>query len=110
MLGYLRELSGSGMLQVPSSCQDWLNPEIARDLNRFCRSPAMSSLDRVKLFKLAWDIVGSEFAGRHAQYELFYAGSRTTVSMREYKAFDFAAAKQLVEDCLTSYGLPEASG
>ena len=70
----------------------------------------MSSLDRVKLFKLAWDIVGSEFAGRHARYELFYAGSRTTVSMREYKAFDFTAAKQRVEGCLTSYGLPEASG
>lgn len=109
MLDYLRELSGSGMLQVPSSCQDWLNPDIARDLTRFFRSPAMSSLDRVKLFKLAWDIVGSEFAGRHAQYELFYAGSRTTVSLREYKAFDFAAAKQLVKDCLDSYELPDVS-
>lgn len=106
MLEYLRELSGSGMLQVPSSCHDWSNPDIARDLNRFFRSPSMSSLERVKLFKLAWDIVGSEFAGRHAQYELFYAGSRTTVSLRAYKAFDFAAAKKLVDNCLDGYDLP----
>ena len=38
--------------------------------------------------------------------ELFYAGSRTTVSMRAYKAFDFAEAKRLVDDCLNSYELP----
>jgi 4-hydroxyphenylacetate 3-monooxygenase len=109
MLDYLRELSSSGMLQVPSSHLDWAHPDIARDLNRYFRSPAMSPLDRVKLFKLAWDIVGSEFAGRHAQYELFYAGSRTTASLRAYKAFDFAAAKRLVEDCLAGYDLPGAT-
>ena len=29
----------------------------------------------MKLFKLAWDMIGSEFAGRHLQYEKFYAGA-----------------------------------
>jgi 4-hydroxyphenylacetate 3-monooxygenase len=28
----------------------------------------------MKLFRLAWDLLGSEFAGRHLQYEKFYAG------------------------------------
>src|SRR5687768_17978843 len=51
--------------------------EIAPDLHRFVTSPGLDSIERTKLFKLAWDIVGSEFAGRHAQYELFYAGSRS---------------------------------
>jgi len=107
MLNYLRELSGSGLLQVPSSYRDWENPEAAADLNRFIRSPAMSSLDRVKLFKLAWDLVGSEFAGRHAQYELFYAGGRAqTTSTRVYRVFDFEAAKRRVDACLAGYDLP----
>jgi 4-hydroxyphenylacetate 3-monooxygenase len=110
MLNYLRELSGAGLLQVPSSHLDWANAETARDLNRFIRSPAMSSLDRVKLFKLAWDIVGSEFAGRHAQYELFYAGGRAqTTSVRAYRAFDFEAAKRRVDECLAGYGLPDTT-
>ena len=33
------------------------------------------SENRVKFFKLAWDAVGSEFASRHTQYEMFYAGA-----------------------------------
>ncbi len=29
---------------------------------------------RVKLLKLLWDALGSEFGSRHLQYEMFYAG------------------------------------
>lgn len=109
MINTLRELSGAGFLQVPSSYRDYHNPEVAGDLDRFIRSPALDSLNRTKLFKLAWDIVGSEFAGRHAQYELFYAGSRSmTTSIRAYRSYDFAAARALVDRCLASYDLPPA--
>lgn len=111
MLTYLRELAGGGLLQVPSSYKDYLNPEIAGDLDRFVRSPGLKSVERTKLYKLAWDLVGSEFAGRHQQYELFYAGARgQTTSVRAYRAFDFAAASAMVDRCLAGYGLPPAPG
>jgi 4-hydroxyphenylacetate 3-monooxygenase len=107
MVTYLRELSGGALLQVPSSYRDYLNPEIAADLRRFVRSPGLASEERVKLYKLAWDLVGSEFAGRHQQYELFYAGGRAqTTSIRAFRAFDFTAARAMVERCLAGYGLP----
>ena len=109
MLTYLRELAGSGLLQVPASYKDYLNPEIAGDLERYVRSPGLKSIERTKLYKLAWDLVGSEFAGRHQQYELFYAGGRAqTTSVRVYRAFDFAAARAMVERCLAGYDLPAA--
>ncbi|HYU14584.1 MAG TPA: 4-hydroxyphenylacetate 3-hydroxylase N-terminal domain-containing protein [Candidatus Acidoferrum sp.] len=107
MLTYLRELAGGGLLQVPSSYKDYLNPEIAADLERYVRSPGLKSVERTKLYKLAWDLVGSEFAGRHQQYELFYAGARgQTTSVRAYRAFDFGAARAMVERCLAGYDLP----
>jgi len=107
MLTYLRELAGGGLLQVPSSYKDYLNPEIAADLDRFVRSPGLKSVERTKLYKLAWDLVGSEFAGRHQQYELFYAGARAqTTAVRAYRAFDFNAARAMVERCLAGYDLP----
>jgi len=107
MVTYLRELSGGGLLQVPSSYRDYLNPVIAADLERFVRSPGLKSVERVKLYKLAWDLVGSEFAGRHQQYELFYAGGRAqTTSIRAFRAFDFAAARAMVDRCLAGYDLP----
>ncbi len=109
MLNYVRELAGAGVIQLPSSYRDYQNPEIARDLNRFVQSPGTPSVERTKVFKLAWDILGSEFAGRHQQYELFYAGSRAvTTSIRAFNSFDFASAKALVDHCLASYNLPPA--
>lgn len=109
MLTCLRELAGGGLLQVPSSYKDYLNPEIAGDLDRYVRSPGLKSVERTKLYKLAWDMVGSEFAGRHQQYELFYAGARgQTTSVRAYRAFDFGAARAMVERCLAGYDLPAA--
>jgi 4-hydroxyphenylacetate 3-monooxygenase len=107
MLTYLRELAGGGVLQVPSSYKDYLNPEIAADLERYVRSPGLKSVERTKLYKLAWDIVGSEFAGRHQQYELFYAGARAqTTAVRAYRAFDFGSARAMVDRCLAGYDLP----
>jgi 4-hydroxyphenylacetate 3-monooxygenase len=109
MLNYLRELAGAGVIQLPSSYRDYHNPEEAPDLHRFIQSPGVSSIERTKLFKLAWDLVGSEFGGRHQQYELFYAGSRfVTTSLRAFRTFDFAAGAAMVERCLASYELPAA--
>jgi 4-hydroxyphenylacetate 3-monooxygenase len=109
MLNTLRELTGAGFLQVPSSYRDFHNAEIAPDLHRFITSPGLDSVERTKLFKLAWDLVGSEFAGRHAQYELFYAGSRSmTTAVRAYRSYDFAGARALVDRCLAGYELPPA--
>ena len=111
MLNILRELTGAGFLQVPSSYRDFHNADIADDLRRLGTSPGHDAVERTKLFKLAWDLVGSEFAGRHAQYELFYAGSRAmTTSLRAYRTYDFAGARALVDRCLASYGLPTAGG
>ena len=107
MLNYVRELAGAGVIALPSSYKDYENPDTSKDVNRFIQSPGTPSIERTKLFKLCWDIVGSEFAGRHQQYELFYAGSRfVTTSIRMHKAFDFEATKALVNQCLESYGGP----
>ena len=38
----------------------------------------------MKLFKLAWDLLGSDFAGRHMQYEKFYAGPGFVMNSYSY--------------------------
>jgi 4-hydroxyphenylacetate 3-monooxygenase len=109
VLNQVRELAGAGVVQLPASYRDYHSPEVARDLRRFVQSPGVPSVERTKIFKLAWDILGSEFAGRHQQYELFYAGSRAlTTSIRAFRSFDFATSRALVERCLASYDLPPA--
>ena len=65
----------AGCTQVPSSVHEFNDPDHGADIRRFIQSPGVNAENRVKLFKLAWEMVGSEFAGRHQQYEMFYAGA-----------------------------------
>lgn len=74
-LAILRDLAGGGVLQLPASVADLRDPATRADIDRYVQSPGVAAVDRIKLFKLVWDVVGSEFAGRHHQYEMFYAGA-----------------------------------
>jgi hypothetical protein len=44
-----------------------------------------TGLERVKLMKLLWDCLGTEFGGRHELYEINYGGS--TEEIRRYCLF-----------------------
>jgi 4-hydroxyphenylacetate 3-monooxygenase len=100
LLGMVRELCGGGLIQLPSSVEDFDNPEIAVEIERYVQSPGVASRDRVALLKLAWDLVGSEFASRHQQYEMFYAGAPFVTKMRMFGNYDFERAGALVDSAL----------
>ena len=105
MLNLMRELCGGGVIQLPSSARDFENPEIRADIDRYTHSPGYSGEERVKLMKLAWDLIGSEFAGRHDQYEMFYAGAPFVVKSRMYQAYNFDKSRDLVDAALKGYDL-----
>ena len=63
--------------------------------------------ERVKLFKLVWDAVGTEFAGRHVQYERFYSGSPAVVKNYAHRNYPFARAESDVRDFLAGYDLED---
>ena len=101
----MRELAGGGMIMLPSSVEDFANPELAEYIRRSQGSPLYSPEDRVKFFKLAWDAVGSEFASRHVQYEMFYAGASFITQGNSYRTYDWDGAAELVSRMMDSYSL-----
>jgi 4-hydroxyphenylacetate 3-monooxygenase len=101
----LRELAGGGMIMLPSSSGDFANPEIAELIEKTQQSPAASAQEKVKFYKLAWDAVGSEFASRHQQYEMFYAGASFVVKNHALRTYDWGAAAKLLDGMLDSYDL-----
>ena len=107
ILNTLRELAGGGMIMLPSSVADFANPDIAELIERTQQSPAASATERVKFYKLAWDAVGSEFASRHQQYEMFYAGATFVTKGHSFRTYDWSAAGALVDDMLGAYSLDD---
>jgi 4-hydroxyphenylacetate 3-monooxygenase len=109
VIGIIRDLCGGGALQVPSGIDDMRSDITRPDIDKYIVSPGVSAEERVKLFKLAWDVVGSEFAGRHQQYEMFYNGAPFLTKMWAYQQYDYATSIKRVDDFLAEYDLDTPS-
>ncbi|MDQ4118376.1 MAG: 4-hydroxyphenylacetate 3-hydroxylase [Actinomycetota bacterium] len=104
VIGIVRDLVGGGVLQLPSSAADLASEVTAGDVQHYIQSPGTESVERIKLFKLAWDVIGSEFAGRHQQYEMFYAGAPFVVrGVYAFRNFGYQSALADVDEFLAGY-------
>ena len=85
------------LIMLPSSERDLADPELAGILQSVQQSAdGAAPVERVRLMKLAWDALGSEFAGRQTQYEMFYAGAPFVTRGHAFRTYDWEAAKALV--------------
>jgi 4-hydroxyphenylacetate 3-monooxygenase len=100
MLEIIREMAGSAFITLPSSDADFANPEIMADIERYMRSGSMDAKTRIKLMRLLWDFLGSEFGSRHQQYEKFYGGPSFVAKQTLYRVFDFKRATALVDKAM----------
>ena len=99
----LRELCGGGVFQMPADISVMQDAELAKQFQTFWQTPQCDAVTRMKLFKLAWDMVGSEFAGRHQQYEKFYAGAPFIIRNHSYRETDWASFTAIVEKLMAGY-------
>ncbi|MGY3622727.1 aromatic ring hydroxylase [Bradyrhizobium sp. USDA 10063] len=107
IISTIRELAGGALLMLPSSVRDFANPELADIISLTQISPAMSGEQRVKMLKMTWDAVGSEFASRHLQYEMFYAGAQFVTRGHSYRTYDWDRASGLADRLASKYRLPD---
>ncbi|MFJ5834073.1 4-hydroxyphenylacetate 3-hydroxylase family protein [Streptomyces sp. NPDC093089] len=101
----IKLLAGGALVQLPASGRDLLHPELGPLVRRYFAAPGHPAEDRVKLLKLAWDALGSEFAGRHEQYERFYHGAPHVHLTMQTWAGSAGECESLAQACLDGYGL-----
>ncbi len=106
MITTLRELAGGALIMLPSAAADFADPRLAGIIASVQHSAdGRSERERVKLLKLAWDAIGTEFAGRHVQYEMFYAGAQFVTRGHSFRTYDWEAAGRLVDTVADRYEL-----
>ena len=98
---------GGSPLVIPSSYKDLENQQLRPYIDRYYRGSDSSAQDRIKLFKLVWDTIGTGFAGRHDLYERNYSGNHEQVRL---DALNLAKNKglldqftALVDQCMSDY-------
>jgi 4-hydroxyphenylacetate 3-monooxygenase len=72
MIEIVQQIGASGLVAMPTE-QDLKGP-LAEDIRRYYQAARAEAFDRVPLFRLAWDVAISAFAGRQVLYERFFFG------------------------------------
>src|SRR5207302_1727038 len=104
----VEKIVASALIYLPSSAKDFRNPEIDKYLARYVRgSHGIGYKERIKVLKLLWDAIGTEFGGRHELYEMNYAGNHEDIRIqamwnaRSSGALDRMVA--LAQECMADY-------
>ncbi|HJY80383.1 MAG TPA: 4-hydroxyphenylacetate 3-monooxygenase, oxygenase component [Candidatus Binatia bacterium] len=86
MVEILQLLSSSGMMMIPP--QSAFDSPSATDIEQYLVVANLNARDRVKLFRLAWDIACSAFGGRQMLYERFFFGDPVRMASALYSIYD----------------------
>ena len=99
----------ASLLMTTSSYEDLLNPDLQPLIEKYYRGTSSTAADRIKLFKLIWDAIGTEFGARHELYEINYSGNHEQIRLdvltgaRNGGILDQCIA--LTEQCMSEYDL-----
>lgn len=92
------QVVAGGLIQLPSSSKDFLNDELRPYLDKYYRGTGIDAEQRVKLMKMIWDAIGTEFGGRHELYEMNYAGNHENIRLEALLHAEGTGAAQKYKD------------
>lgn len=95
----LLQLIGGGSFMATPSEADF-NSAIRGDIEKYFMAGNADAERRVRLFRLAWDYIGSDLGGRSELYERFYLSDSWRMTQLAYRIADKTSAVALVEQFL----------
>jgi len=107
-LEILQQIGAGGFMQVPSTLDELKGP--LESMMETCYAGKQIDADhKVRLFKLAWDLIGSPLGSRHELYERFYAGDPVRTYANQYLYSDKTGLTRLMRNFRqTHYGREES--
>ena len=104
----IEKVVASGLIYLPSNALDFKNPDIDKYLQKYVRgSNGIDYKERIKIMKLLWDAIGSEFGARHELYEMNYSGSHELIRVFQLQQAQgngaLKAMEGLAEQCMADY-------
>ena len=73
------------MVSLPT--EKAFDSEIRAELDQYLQAHGMNAENRVKLFRLAWDLTMSSFGTRQTQYERYFFGDPIRLSSNLYRNY-----------------------
>ncbi len=94
----IEKVVASGLIYLPSNAMDFKNADIDKYLAKYVRgSNGIDYRTRIKIMKMLWDAIGSEFGARHELYEMNYSGSHELVRIFPLQQAQFSGTLKQME-------------
>ncbi|MGH8893606.1 MAG: 4-hydroxyphenylacetate 3-hydroxylase C-terminal domain-containing protein, partial [Actinomycetes bacterium] len=93
LIQILQTLGASGLVATPSVAE--LEGDRRPDIMQYYQAASLPGDRRIELFRLAWDLACSSFAGRQQLYERYFSGDPWRLMMTRYQTY---AAKDDLKD------------
>ncbi|MBD8034267.1 4-hydroxyphenylacetate 3-monooxygenase, oxygenase component [Solibacillus merdavium] len=91
-------IGASGMITLPT--KKAFHSDIRADLDQYLQGATKTAEDRVKIFRLAWDLTMSSFGTRQMQYERFFFGDSIRAASELYFTYPKKEYVEVVIDFL----------
>ncbi|HLH22002.1 MAG TPA: 4-hydroxyphenylacetate 3-monooxygenase, oxygenase component [Chloroflexota bacterium] len=96
----LQLIGSSGLMATPTEA-DLAAPDLAADVEKYYQGASLGGHERVRLFRLAWEVAGSGFGGRQVLYERFFGGDPWVIQATRFTGYDRSAAVARVRALLS---------
>lgn len=104
IVDHLAQLGGGGYVSIPQEATLEM-ADLAID--KYYKGSAANANDKVALFRLAWEVVGTGWGGRQELYERFFFGDTQRMKAANYQFYDKTEATELVARMLKPPQGPE---
>jgi 4-hydroxyphenylacetate 3-monooxygenase len=94
----IQQLGASGLASIPTESD--FSSDIRSDLDQYLHCATLPAMNRVKLYRLAWDFCMSAFGSRQTLYERFFFGDPIRLQSNLFKSYTREEHTQLVKDFL----------
>ena len=98
MAEILHFLGSSSLMALPAEAD--LSGPLAEDIHRYMDTDAATAEERIRLFRLAWDVSCSAFGSRQTLYERYFGGDGARNAALLYQIYDRSAQRDMVEEFL----------
>ncbi|MDA0769480.1 MAG: 4-hydroxyphenylacetate 3-monooxygenase, oxygenase component [SAR202 cluster bacterium Casp-Chloro-G4] len=87
----IQQLCAGGLMLTPSEAD--VKGPLSADIEKFYQGADLAAKDRIQLFRLAWDLIGTEFGSRQTLYERYFNGDIVQLRQRRFASYNYSRAE-----------------
>ena len=91
----LQQLAAGGLMLTPTEAD--MDGPMQPFIDKYFQGANIGARDRVRLFRVVWDLIGTQFGSRSSLYERYFNGDVVRLRQVRFASYDYARADASLE-------------